>query len=42
MIRRFLVDVADVVALAEARVQRGFTETECERYFAPAVPDTRL
>ncbi len=36
VIRRFLVDIADVVALAEARVQRGFTETECERYFPPA------
>ena len=35
VIRRFLVDIADLVALAEARVQRGFTETECERYFAP-------
>jgi WD40 repeat protein len=35
VLRRFLVDIADVVALAEARVQRGFSETECERYFAP-------
>ena len=44
VIRRFLVDIADLVALAEARVQRGFTEAECERYFAPGdcptpVPD---
>jgi DNA-binding SARP family transcriptional activator/WD40 repeat protein/tRNA A-37 threonylcarbamoyl transferase component Bud32 len=35
VIRRFLVDVAHLVALAEQRVQRGFTEAECERYFAP-------
>jgi hypothetical protein len=35
VIRRFLVDIADLVALAEQRVQRGFTEAECERYVAP-------
>ena len=33
VLRRFPVDHADLAALARSRVQRGFTEPECERYF---------
>jgi WD40 repeat protein len=33
VLRRFLVEPQDLVALARSRVQRGFTEAECERWF---------
>jgi DNA-binding SARP family transcriptional activator/WD40 repeat protein/tRNA A-37 threonylcarbamoyl transferase component Bud32 len=33
IVSRVPLDVAELVALARARVQRGFTAEECERYF---------
>ena len=35
VIRRFPINTGDLVALARSRVQRGFTDTECHRYFPP-------
>ena len=35
VLRRFVTDVDDLVELARSRLQRRFTDVECDRYFQP-------